>query len=171
MSTWATILMARSPGAKRMRNGLRSARGEPRVASRRVVPEQFAPDRLGDRAPAQHRLDGLRKPTFRVWVVRGEHQRIFAERLDGVAQRLLALVELDALEVLRSADVFAGLARQRRQGVPGHLGELVEPRGPGRPRGPAPSPSRAPPGPTLLSACIRRLTREVALADQARRRL
>src|SRR5260370_13068043 len=126
MSTWATILMARSPGAKRRRKGLRSARGERRVASRRVVPEQFVPARLGDRAPAQHRLDGLRKPALRVRVVRGEHQRILAERLDGVAQRLLAFVELDALEVLRSADVFAGLPAQRWQGVPARLGDPLD---------------------------------------------
>src|SRR2546428_11895386 len=63
-------------------------------------------------------------------VVGREHERVLAERLQGVAQRLLALVELDALEILRPANVLARLLLERRQRVAGHLGQLVQPRGP-----------------------------------------
>src|SRR5215471_9721536 len=81
----------------------------PAVAARGIVPEQLAPHRLGERAPAQDHLDRLREPTLRVGEVGGEHEGVLAERLDGVKQRPFALVDLDALEVLRPADVLAGL--------------------------------------------------------------
>src|SRR5215470_7100399 len=102
------------------------------VAARGIVPEQLAPHRLGEGAPAQDHLDRLREPALRVGEVGGEHESILAERLDGVKQRPFALVDLDALEVLRPADVLAGLLRERRQGVSGHLGELIEAGCPGR---------------------------------------
>src|SRR5215813_6591646 len=103
----------------------------PSVAARGIVPEQLAPYRLGKRTPAQDHLDRLREPALRVGEVGGEHERILAERLDGVKQRPFALVDLDALEILRPADVLAGLLRERRQGVSRHLGELIEARRPG----------------------------------------
>ena len=62
--------------------------------------------------------------------VRGEHQGVFAQGLDRLAERELTLVELDGLEVLRPADVLAGLVLERRQRVPAHLGQLVEAGGP-----------------------------------------
>src|SRR5258708_7388838 len=55
-----------------------------------------------------------------------------AGRADGGAALLAGFVGLNALEELWSTAVCPGLAGQRWQGVPGHLGELVEPRGPGR---------------------------------------
>src|SRR5215510_2751630 len=73
---------------------------DPPVAARGIVPEQLAPHRLGETTPAQNYLDRLREPALRVGEVGGEHECIFAERLDGVKQRPLALVDLDALEVL-----------------------------------------------------------------------
>src|SRR5436190_1656621 len=102
----------------------------PAVALRRILPEELLPRRLRDRRPLQHGVDRLREPALRVRVVGGEHQRVLADRLDGVAQGLLALVELDALVVLRAADVLARLPLERRQRVLAHLGLLVEPRGP-----------------------------------------
>src|SRR5499427_7418955 len=105
---------------------------DPAVAARGIVPEQLAPHRLRERAPAQDYLDRLREPALRVGKVGGEHEGILAERLDGVKQRSFALVDLDALEVLRPADVLAGFLRERRQRVSGHLGELVEARRPRR---------------------------------------
>src|SRR5262249_58219077 len=48
------------------------------------------------------------------------------------AQRQLALVKLDALEVLRPADVLARLLLEPRQRVLAHLGLLVQTRGPER---------------------------------------
>src|SRR5207249_8949729 len=57
---------------------------------------------------------------------------VLADRLDGLAQGQLALVQLDALEVLRPANVLARLALEPRQRVLAHLGLLVEARGPER---------------------------------------
>jgi hypothetical protein len=57
---------------------------------------------------------------------------VFSPSLDDLAQRLLTLVQLDALKVLRPPDVLAGPPRERRDGVPAHLGVLVQPRGPER---------------------------------------
>src|SRR5262245_18872 len=62
-------------------------RANPSVAARGIVPEQLAPYRLGKRTPAQDHLDRLREPALRVGEVGGEHERILAERLDGVKQR------------------------------------------------------------------------------------
>src|SRR5206468_6924529 len=80
------------------------ARGVAAVAPHGVVPEQLASRGVAQRLPAQHDLGRLRKPALGVGIVGGEHQRVLAERLEGVAQRLLALVDLDALKVLRPAD-------------------------------------------------------------------
>src|SRR5262245_47844511 len=86
---------------------------EPAITARGVVPEQLAPHRLRERAPRQHGVDRLRKPALGVRVVGGEHQGILAERLDGVPQRRFPIVELDALEILRVADVLAGVTGER----------------------------------------------------------
>src|SRR5712691_1833341 len=98
----------------------------PVVALHGVVPEQLPPRRLRDGGPAQDDVHRLREPALRMRVVGGEHERVFAQRLQGVAERLLTLVELDALEILRPTDVLARLLLERRQGVARHLGQLVQ---------------------------------------------
>src|SRR5713226_8402080 len=72
----------------------------PAVAVHGIVPEELPARRLGDRGPAQDDLHRLGGPALRMRVVGREHQGVLAEGLQRVAQRLLALVDLDALEVL-----------------------------------------------------------------------
>src|SRR5206468_5595453 len=102
------------------------------VAAHRVLPEELAPRALRDRRPLEDRVNRLGKPALRVRIVRREHQGVLADGLDGLAQGQLALVQLDALEVLRPANVLARLALEPRQRVLAHLGLLVEARGPER---------------------------------------
>src|SRR5574342_472878 len=120
------------PPAGRVSSPRPVPRPMPPIAARRVVPEQLSPGRLGDRRPPEHRVHRLREPALRVRVVGGEHEGILAERLDDVTQGLLALVQLDALEVPRPADVLARPVAERRDRVPAHHGVLVQTCGPER---------------------------------------
>src|ERR671918_2557917 len=91
-----------SPRAARRASGRgrAGAGGVAAVAARGIVPEQLSPRRLRQRRPAEDRVDRLREPALRVRIVGGKHQRVLAERVDGLAQRQLTLVELDALKIL-----------------------------------------------------------------------
>src|SRR5262249_10100081 len=91
-----------------------------------VVPQELSFGLVGDRAPAEDRLDRLRKPALRVWIVRAEHQRVRAEQLDDAPHGAFALVHLDTLEELRPAHVVARLPRQMRDAVLGHLRHFSE---------------------------------------------
>src|SRR5712691_7496861 len=63
----------------------------PAIAVHGIVPEELPARRLGYRSPTQDDLHRLGEPAFRMRVIGREHQRVLAQGLQGVAQRLLAL--------------------------------------------------------------------------------